>query len=69
MIKVTMQMYQLDANRFELRRGSVPVAPKCLYGNNYEWIGFDLHNQEYVRFTKSVFKLLIQNKEAQKIYD
>lgn len=59
--RVNMEVYLLNPTRFELRKGSSEGAPKCPYGNNYQWIGFDLVEKEYVRFTKSVFKLLIQN--------
>ncbi|OEL11759.1 hypothetical protein BHF72_1770 [Cloacibacterium normanense] len=31
----------------------------CPYGNIYKWVVFDLKANEYVRFAKSVFKLLI----------
>ena len=51
--------YDIDPNRYELRSGSETNAPLCPYGNHYKWIGFDLKTNEYVRYTKSVFKLLI----------
>ena len=59
--KVTMETYLLDPERYELRSGKVPGAPKCPYGNSYRWIGYDLELKEYIRFTKSVFKKLRQN--------
>jgi hypothetical protein len=55
-----MQMYLLDPDRYELRQGSSLGAPLCPYGNTYHWLGFDKIDQAYVRFTKSVFKLLIK---------
>ena len=59
MRKVNMQEYLLDTNRYQLRSGNEFDAPLCPYGNHYQWIGFDLKEQCYVRFTKSVFKKLI----------
>ncbi|MFK7808253.1 MAG: hypothetical protein AB8F74_10675 [Saprospiraceae bacterium] len=57
-----METYLLDPNRYELRSGYTAGAPACPFGNHYEWIGFDKQSEEYLRFTKSVFKLLIQQK-------
>ncbi len=50
-----------NPNRYELRKGSEPNAPNCPFGNNYQWIGYDLETQEYVRFTKSIFKKLVSD--------
>lgn len=59
-----MQLFQENPSRYELRKGLQEAdAPKCPYGNTYQWIGIDLETKEYVRFTKSVFKLLIQKIE------
>jgi hypothetical protein len=63
MKKVNMKSYQADPLRYELRKGNQTDAPDCPYGNKYQWIGYDLATMEYVRFTKSVFKLLISNHE------
>ena len=60
--KVNMQEYRLDPDRYELRSGHEAGAPLCPYGNHYQWIGYDKITAEYVRFTKSVFKELIQLK-------
>ena len=60
MTKVTMADYLLDTDRYELRPGSEEDAPSCPFGNRYEWIGYDLLKNEYVRFTTSVFKKLIK---------
>ncbi len=56
--KVTMEEYLVQPEKFELRSGKSPNAPTCPYGNYYEWIGYDLEKEEYIRFTKSVFKKL-----------
>ena len=60
MRKVNMMEYLAAPARYELRSGKSDDAPSCPYGNRYQWIGFDLQSNEYIRFTKSVFKLLIQ---------
>lgn len=54
-----METYLLAPQRYELRSGDAEGAPFCPYGNQYLWIGYDLELQEYIRFTKSVFKLLV----------
>lgn len=63
MRKVNMETYLSEPDRYELRSGIEPDAPACPYGNRFEWIGYDKISQEYLRFTKSVFKKLIQQKE------
>jgi len=63
MRKVNMEEYLLDPNRYELRTGDREDAPLCPYGNQYQWIGFDLKEAEYLRFTKSVFKKLVREKD------
>jgi hypothetical protein len=65
MRKVNMETYLQDPQRYELRRGDTEGAPLCPYGNHFQWIGFDRQEREYVRFTKSVFKLLIRTQHAQ----
>ena len=63
MRKVDMATFLADPDRYELRTGDVPGAPSCPYGNQYQWVGYDLEAQEFVRFTKSVFKRLIAAQE------
>ena len=58
--KVDKATYSLNPSRYELRKGTAEGAPLCPYGNHFEWIGYDLEEKEYVRFTKSVFKELIR---------
>ena len=55
-----METFLAQPDRYVLRPGNTPGAPPCPYGNQYQWVGFDLQEQEYVRFTKSVFKRLIK---------
>ena len=52
--------YDIDPNRYELRSRSETNAPFCPYGNIYKQVVFDLKGNEYVRFAKSVVKLLIK---------
>ena len=59
---VTSENYHLNPKRYELRKGDSDGAPPCPFGNNFEWIGFDSQTEEYVRFTKSVFKKLVNMK-------
>lgn len=61
MRKVTMEDFLLDSKRYELRSGDEANAPSCPFGNTYQWVGFDLQEHCYVRFTKSVFKKLIKD--------
>lgn len=51
---VDAAVYQSDVERYELRKDD-PNAPLCPYGNRREFIGFDKQENDYVRFTKSVF--------------
>ena len=56
---ITAEIFNLSPERYELRKGSMPDAPLCPFGNRFEWIGFDKQQSKYVRLTKSVFKRLI----------
>lgn len=60
--KVNSESYTKDPSRYELISGSTKGAPLCPYGNHYQWIGFDKSENEFVRFTTSVFKKLIGQK-------
>lgn len=57
--KVNMEQYLLSPEQYKLVSGDSGGAPLCPYGNHFEWIGYDTISEEYVRFTKSVFKLLV----------
>lgn len=65
MRKVTKEEYASAPNRFELRPGSADGAPPCPYGNQYQWVVFDTETKEYVRVTKSVFKVMINKEERE----
>lgn len=58
-----MEMFLKEPDRYSLRSGHTAGAPLCPYGNHYEWIGYDELTKTYVRFTKSVFKRLVQLQE------
>ena len=57
--KVGMEQFNLSQKRYQLVSGDVDGAPLCPYGNHFEWIGYDIEEKQFVRFTKSVFKLLV----------
>ncbi len=59
---ITADLYKASPQRYELRKGNVEGAPLCPFGNQFEWIGYDLEDQVYVRMTKSVFKKMIKPK-------
>lgn len=59
MRRVTAVEFEHAPERYELRSGATEGAPPCPYGNQLEWVGYDIQKQEYVRFTKSVFKRLL----------
>ena len=63
MRRVLMNEFSKQPDRYELRSGSSEGAPLCPFGNHFQWIGYDKELEEYVRFSKSVFKELIQEKE------
>lgn len=66
MRKVDMTTYLEEPSRYILRSGANhDDAPLCPYGNIQQWVGYDLKLEEYVRFTKSVFKLLVQEKDLE----
>lgn len=60
MRKVLVDTYKKNPHRYELSAGSVEGAPACPYGNKYQWIGFDKEKNEYVRFSKRLFKRLLR---------
>jgi hypothetical protein len=59
MRRINSKIYNEEPERYLLKSGNEDGAPLCPYGNKYQWIGYDLKEEEYVRFTKSIFKLLI----------
>ncbi|MCM5664177.1 hypothetical protein [Galbibacter mesophilus] len=58
--RIDSETYNQNPSQYRLVRGDTKDAPKCPFGHSYEWIGYDDVNQKFVRFTKSVFKKLIQ---------
>ena len=61
---VSAELYNLNPIRYELRKGSAPGAPPCPYGHQFKWIGYDKEEMKYVRVTKSVFKRMINQLDA-----
>lgn len=57
---ITAEIFDHCQDRYEIRKGNLPNAPLCPFGNTFKWIGFDKKEMKYVRFTKSVFKRLIK---------
>lgn len=64
MDKVTAEMYRQNPERYTLVDGSTHGAPTCKYGNTVEWVGYDKAQNTFVRFTKSVYKRLINEIES-----
>ena len=60
---INSEQYHQDPLRYELRNGNVEGAPLCPFGNQYNWIGFDKKTNSYIRLTKSVFKVIMQEKD------
>jgi hypothetical protein len=60
MKRISAEIYAQNPTRYSLVSGLNEGAPMCPFGNHYQWIGFDNEEQNYVRFTKSVFKKLIK---------
>lgn len=60
MKRIDRETFSLHPERYELRSGNADDAPRCPYGNSYEWIGFDREERSYVRFSKRLFKTLVQ---------
>lgn len=61
MRRIDKETFSQSPQRYELRKGNAAEAPLCPYGNLYAWIGYDKEQQEYVRFSKRLFKSLVQN--------
>ena len=59
--------FNLCPTRYELRNGTLADTPLCLYGNMFNWIGYDKEEMKYVRFTKSVFKKLINKLDGKSV--
>lgn len=61
--RIDKKLFDSNPHRFELLSGQTKGAPLGPYGNKYLWIGFDNLEQNFVRFTKSVYKFLLNKKE------
>lgn len=58
--RIDSQTYNQNPDQYRLVSGKTKGAPKCPYGNTYRWIGYDNVNHSFVRFSKSIFKKLIE---------
>jgi hypothetical protein len=38
---ITAEVFNLSTERYEIRKGTLPDAPPCPFGNKFKWIGFD----------------------------
>lgn len=65
--KVTAEIYQRNPGRYIVVSGYEVGAPRCPYGNLKKWVGYDTLSKEYIRFTKSVYRKLVENMENKKI--
>lgn len=64
--KISTEIYQLNPDRYILVSGYEEGAPRCPYGNIQQWVGYDTLSKEYIRFTKSVYKTLVEKMENKK---
>lgn len=64
MEKVNANDFEKDPNRYIIVSGTNQDAPTCPYGNTFKWVGYDLKEEKYIRFTKSVFLKLVKEKES-----
>jgi hypothetical protein len=62
---ITSAIFNAEPNRYELRKGNSEEAPLCPFGNHFKWIGYDTKTKQYIRFTKSIYKRLIQQKDKE----
>lgn len=67
MEKISNEIYQKNPDRYTLVSGHCEGAPTCPYGNIQKWVGFDLEEKKYVRYTKSLYKKLITKVENKSI--
>ncbi|WP_134090290.1 hypothetical protein [Olivibacter sp. XZL3] len=59
MNKITAEIYEQNPERYTLVKGNVQGAPSCRFVNTSDWVGYDKEKSTFVRFTKSVFKRLV----------
>ncbi len=57
--RVSADLYNESPQRYEIRPGNTPGAPKCPFGHYFKWLSYDLLEEKYVRLSKSIFKKLI----------
>ncbi|WP_134088531.1 hypothetical protein [Olivibacter sp. XZL3] len=64
MDKITAAIYEQNPERYTVVSGHTQGAPTCAYGNVQQWVGYDNKIQTYVRFSKSLYKRLVQKAES-----
>jgi hypothetical protein len=62
--RVDSETFHKNPHQYKLVSGKTKGAPTCPYGNQYQWVGYDLVNRSFVRLTKSIFKKLIKAKKT-----
>lgn len=63
--KVDAAAFDAEPDRFTLVNGNKEDAPLCPFGNHFTLVGFDKDQQQYVRYTKSVYKRIKSRLEIQ----
>ncbi len=63
---IDRRQFDQNPNNFELRIND-KNAPLCPFGNQRKFIGFEKEKNEYVRFTKSVLKKVLAEREKQDV--
>ena len=61
--KITRELFDKDSDRYILVSGTSKGAPLCPYGNHFKWVGYDLKEDSFVRFTKSVYQQIVKEKK------
>ncbi|WP_185214096.1 hypothetical protein [Sphingobacterium mizutaii] len=64
MNRITAEIFEQNPGRYILVSGYTQGAPTCPYGNVQQWVGYDNKTQTYVRFSKSLYKRLVQKAEG-----
>ncbi|NUY81462.1 hypothetical protein HUK80_11185 [Flavobacterium sp. MAH-1] len=67
--KVDSGIFDADPTRFTLVEGSTPGAPLCPYGNHFSLVGYDNQEKKFVRYTKSVYKRLVEKRSQTKNHE
>lgn len=66
--KVNAEVFNAEPDRFMLTDGNRHGAPTCPFGNHLPLVGFDISEQQYVRYTKSVYKRIKKSWQCNSSY-